>query len=305
MRRCTGVVLLLILFSMTLGAQQQSASQAEAQQQRKTGHQASEQQQPSSQQPSEQQPAGQQAPETQPSSAAHQTTPPSETQQPPSGQQPSNNQQPSGEQPASTPEPQIPEPQEPAETPTLPRWELFAGYTYMGVDPFSLGTHKPLHGWETNLTLNAARWLGIVADIGGSYGTKEVPVAVPTPFPPCPPLCPGTTGTFPVSTHLYTYLFGARLPYRRWQRVTPFAEVLYGRAHVSGKIMGTSEIDTKGATAGGLGADFAISPRLAWRVQGDYLRTKFFGLKENNFRLSTGIVLHWTHKKKRRTLTTP
>jgi hypothetical protein len=69
--------------------------------------------------------------------------------------------------------------------------------------------------------------------------------------------------------------------------------------------MGTSEIDTKAAIAGGMGVDFAITRRLAWRVQGDYLRTKFFGLKENNFRLSTGVVLHWTHKKKRRTLTTP
>jgi hypothetical protein len=184
--------------------------------------------------------------------------------------------------------------------------EFFAGYSYIGADPFSVGTHNPLHGWEANLTLNAAQWLGFVADFGGGYGTKNVPVAVPVPFPPCPPLCPGTTGTFPVNTHLYTYLFGGQVRHGHyWHRVTPFVQILYGRAHVRGEILGTSEVDTKAATAGGLGADFDISPRLAWRVQGDYFRTKFFGLRENNFRLSTGIVFRRTHKKKKRTLVTP
>jgi hypothetical protein len=48
-----------------------------------------------------------------------------------------------------------------------------------------------------------------------------------------------------------------------------------------------------------------MTQRLAWRVQADYLQTKFFRNKEDNFRVSTGIVLRLTHKKKTRTLTTP
>jgi opacity protein-like surface antigen len=220
------------------------------------------------------------------------------TQPPPTPQQPST-------APNAPEPPETPEPQGPPEPRSTPRWELFGGYSYVGGDPFSVGTTSPLQGGEVNVTLNAAGWLGFLADFGANYGTVRIPVTTPTPFPPCPPLCPGSVGTFSVNTHLYTYLFGARLPYRKWEKVTPFAELLYGRAHVSGEILGTSEKDTKGTIAGGLGLDYAISQRLAWRVQGDYLRVKFFGVKADNYRLSTGIVLRWTHRKKRRTLTTP
>jgi opacity protein-like surface antigen len=108
-----------------------------------------------------------------------------------------------------------------------------------------------------------------------------------------------------VSTHLFTYLFGARVPYRRWEKFTPYAQLLFGRAHVEGSVMGVSESDTESAIALGLGADYRITERLAWRVQADYLRTRFFSYYEDNYRVSTGIVLNFTHKKKRRTLTTP
>lgn len=234
---------------------------------------------------------------------------PSGAQQAPAAQQePAKQQSPAeqGQQAPSAPEPQeTPEPQGAPEPRSMPRFEAFAGYSYFAADPFSVGSRAPLHGWEANLTINAARWLGFVADFGGNYGTAHIPVSVPTPFPTCPPFCPLTTGTFPVTTHMYTYVFGVRLPYRKWDKFTPFADLLYGRAHVSGQEQGTSEIDTKGAVSGGLGVDYAISQRFAWRVEGDYVRTHFFRLNQNNYRVSTGIVLHWTRKKKKRTLVTP
>jgi opacity protein-like surface antigen len=201
--------------------------------------------------------------------------------------------------------PSVPNVSDTGEEQKVPLGEVYVGYSYAGADPFSLGQQTGLSGWEGALQINATRWLSLVADFSGDYGTVQLPVSVPTPFPPCPPLCPSSATSLDVNTHLYTYLFGANVPYRKFARLTPFAQALIGRAHVSGEIQGISEIDTETAFALGFGADYRISERLGWRVQADYLHTKFFHNVDDNYRLSTGITWHWTHKKKTRTLTTP
>jgi hypothetical protein len=55
----------------------------------------------------------------------------------------------------------------------------------------------------------------------------------------------------------------------------------------------------------GAGLDYNISRRFAWRVQGDYWQTKFFTHTQDNYRLSTGIVIRLIRKKKQRTIVTP
>ncbi len=187
----------------------------------------------------------------------------------------------------------------------MPRAEFFGGYSYAGADPYATSQRTGLNGWEGAVRLNFAPWLGIVADFSGDYGHVKLPVLFPAPFPPCAPFCPPSSSTFSVDTKLYSYLFGADVPYRKWDRFTPYAQLLFGKAHVNGQFGGTSELDTKFGMALGFGADYRITPRLAWRVQADYLQTKFFANKEDNFRVSTGIVLRLTKKKKNRTLTTP
>ncbi len=47
--------------------------------------------------------------------------------------------------------------------------------------------------------------------------------------------------------------------------------------------------DTSFATALGGGLDYKIIRPVAWRFQGDYVQTRFFGTTQNNVRLSTGI----------------
>lgn len=50
---------------------------------------------------------------------------------------------------------------------------------------------------------------------------------------------------------------------------------------------------TSFATALGSGLDYRLMRVIAWRFQGDYARTRFFGTSQSNVRLSTGIVFRF------------
>ena len=51
--------------------------------------------------------------------------------------------------------------------------------------------------------------------------------------------------------------------------------------------------DTSFADAFGGGFDYRLFRPLAWRLQGDYVQTRFFGETQNNVRISTGIVFRF------------
>jgi hypothetical protein len=73
-------------------------------------------------------------------------------------------------------------------------------------------------------------------------------------------------------------------------RVSPFAHVLLGGAHISAAGFGNSSF----SMAVGGGIDTELSKGLHWRIiQGDYLVTRFGSQTQNNGRLSTGIVLRF------------
>ena len=186
----------------------------------------------------------------------------------------------------------------PPSVPKYARAELFGGYSYGYTDVFNSGNRANLNGWNASLGLNVANYLGFVFDASGLYGTSRIPVAVPTPFPTCPTFCPGTTGTFGVNTKLYSYLFGAQIPYRKSQRWTPFAEVLFGHSAVRGTVPGIAETSGGLGLVGGIGVDRRISDRFAFRVKADYFQTREFRQKQDNLRVSVGIVIRSVHRKK-------
>jgi len=194
----------------------------------------------------------------------------------------------------------------PQNAPKYPRAELFGGYVYGMSDYYNSGRVARPQGWNASLSLNAASHLGFVFEGNGLYGTSKIPVAVPTPFPECPPFCPDATTNFNVNTRNYNYLFGVQIPFHPSPRFTPFAEVLFGHAGLRGE---AKSIDnTKfavvsgglGLVAGG-GVDYNISPRFALRFKADYYQTRLFNKKQDNALFSVGIVIR-TVKKKRKTL---
>ncbi len=193
----------------------------------------------------------------------------------------------------------------PVPAPQYPRFELFGGGSYAEAGLFNAGHWAGLPGWDASLGLNATSWLGIVFDGGEYFGTSKIPSAVPAPFPTCPNVfCPAGFPTFDVATREYNFLFGAQFARRKYERWTPFGELMYGHQGTRGVATGggatNSQVSSGRALLAGGGADYKINQRFALRFKADYLQTGSFKQKQDNFRFSVGIVIRSVHKKKRK-----
>jgi outer membrane immunogenic protein len=161
-----------------------------------------------------------------------------------------------------------------------PKFDIFAGYSYVRDNPSTSGVSSfNLHGGSASIAYNANHWLSAVADFGG-YHANNI-------------LGSGVDGT------VSTFLFGPRLSYRHFGRVTPFAQTLFGVAHASGSGFGINSTDNAFAASFGGGVDLRLSHHFSFRpAQVEYLLTRFPETSasretQNNLRLSTGIVFHF------------
>ena len=206
---------------------------------------------------------------------------------------------------------------------STPKVEVFGGYSFMRTstggltgstldlelrqNPGTFGLGSNFNGWNAEAQYNFDRWIGIVADFGGEYGT---------------PITGATKGVSGLPTmSQYSFMAGPVISYRAKAKITPFVHALFGwdRASLGAStITGTSSPVTSFAStytdfaiALGGGLDYKLSRHFALRVgQLDYFHTsldlnsfygtaygpgRFQGLAthENNLRFSTGIVLRF------------
>lgn len=167
-----------------------------------------------------------------------------------------------------------------AQIPT--KGNIFLGYSYMSADTNS-SSRANLNGWNGSLEGKVLPWVGIVADLSGQYGSPGVSIA-------CPQTCP----TAHPSEHMLNVLFGPQVAVSVG-KITPFVHVLGGISHVNiaSTSLTSSTSDTSFGDAIGGGLDYKLVPLIGWRVQADLLQTRFFSNTQNNFRLATGIVIHF------------
>jgi hypothetical protein len=158
---------------------------------------------------------------------------------------------------------------------------VFFGYSFYSTDLSSIDRANT-NGWEASLEGKVVPFLGFVADFDSHYGSQSFAGEV------CGLSCSPTAFNANVTEH--NFLFGPRVSFSV-RRFRPFAEVLFGGAHVD--VNNGVGSDTSLATALGGGLDYKIIRPVAWRFQGDYVQTRFFGATQNNVRISTGIVLRF------------
>jgi hypothetical protein len=158
---------------------------------------------------------------------------------------------------------------------------VFFGYSYYSTDLSSLDRANT-NGWEASLEGKVVPFLGFVADFDSHYGSQNFQGAV------CGLTCSPTSFNASVTEH--NFLFGPRVSFSVG-KFRPFAEALFGAAHVN--VNNGVGSDTSFATGLGGGLDYKIIRPVAWRFQGDYVQTRFFGTTQNNVRISTGIVFRF------------
>jgi opacity protein-like surface antigen len=167
----------------------------------------------------------------------------------------------------------------------VPNGNVFFGYSYYSTDLSSID-RASTNGWEASVEGKVVPFLGFVADFDSHYGSQNFAVACANPVGIGSSSCPYVNAD--VTEH--NFLFGPRVSFSVG-RFRPFAEALFGGAHVD--VNNGVGSNTSFATAFGGGLDYKIIKPIAWRLQGDYVQTRFFSATQNNVRISTGIVFRF------------
>lgn len=169
--------------------------------------------------------------------------------------------------------------------------ELFGGYSFVRAPvtfsqiagtcalPCTATSTTPklnLNGWEASGALKVFGPLGMVADFDGTRGSFQG-----------------------ASTHLNTYLLGPQL--RLPGPISLFGHALIGVGHQSihsgissGGVITSGSTEDAFSTAIGGGLDVHLLPFISLRViQADYLYTHFHSTRQNQPRVSAGLVVHF------------
>lgn len=146
------------------------------------------------------------------------------------------------------------------------RVELSTGYSYFRAG-FSGGVNQ--QGGNFTVAGNVNRWFGIVGDFGAYHAQ------------------PGGS-----SFNTYTFLGGPRFSARNASRVTPFAQVLVGGAHLTAG-GGFSGAVTPFAVAAGGGVELDLTRNLALRQELDYIAMHSNGDTLHCARASLGVVFRF------------
>ncbi len=185
------------------------------------------------------------------------------------------------ENPEQQPQPTA-APATPAPPPSMPQWDLSAGYT-LQIFKQPIGSHLSLQGWYGSAEYNFFSWLGVEAQASGDYRHQPFPGA---------------------DVSIYGAMAGPRIYPLRHHKLEPWVHFLYGGAvgqfffPANGGFHSiTYTYDSKSWEGGG-GFDLNRWPHWGIRlIEIDYERTKFGGSKNQpNYRLAIGFTYRFGKK---------
>jgi hypothetical protein len=156
-----------------------------------------------------------------------------------------------------------------------PAWEVAGGYSYLYANlgnTNSTGSFG-LQGGGGSITENYNSWFGGRAEVNGYRGTES--------------------GT---NVSAVTANYGPVFSYRKMDTITPWASVQLGIIQGSAGYVGTSASSFHFGLVTGGGVDVKVSPRVAVRLNADYMMSQFLGLRQDNLTFGGGIVFRFGHK---------
>ena len=192
-----------------------------------------------------------------------------------------------------------------AQSDNYKKFEFFAGYSHNRVDTGIgdddpsirdiIGEREGFHGFNTSITGNISRYVGLKFDFAGHYKSETFPF--------------DTSGaSIDINSRLYNFLGGVQFKDNSSEKTfKPFAHALVGAAHSRNRVRANdigciaivpdpcnfTETDTGFAGVVGGGIDIRASDRVDIRViQFDYNPTRLFDSTQHNFRIGVGIVFH-------------
>ena len=174
-----------------------------------------------------------------------------------------------------------------AQAPEQPKNEFFAGYSFHSADinTLTIDPHRtPQNGVNLEYTRNITRHIGLTGDASAHFHRETHST---------------TLGTFSSQRDQYFMLGGLKLTTGNGKRVQPFAHALFGVSlfrgftadlRPAGNVY-TYDDATSFAMGLGGGLDVRVNKRIAVRlIQIDYTPTFFGSGRQDNFRISAGIV---------------
>ena len=160
------------------------------------------------------------------------------------------------------------------------RFDVFGGFSYLRFNALKIGYPDDANLYGANLqgAVNIKLKLAAVIDLSGDYGSQ---------------------------IQAYHFMIGPQYTWRR-DKSNIFVQGLFGKAQNRVDITQPtrSHFESVGRSFGvGVGYDYHWKDRIDIRViQLDYFHSNTFGTGENDYRASTGIVVHFGHIGHRRRL---
>jgi hypothetical protein len=177
----------------------------------------------------------------------------------------------------------------PTAPPQLGLFELGVSYNYLNA--LDATDVKDLHGFDASAFVNLNPLLALGGDFIGGFGNNASHER-------------GTNDLETVQEGRLVFVFGPRLSIRPKERLSIFFQALFGGVydHTDTDFRGPAHFRASSSTSVGgwafdlsVGTDWRLTSNLSWRViEVGYLGTRFSSSsendRENNFRLSTGVV---------------